>query len=185
LRFSESLMVSWHEPGDFLNRSYCVIHAHTRWPRKSWPMENWERLVEALLEFTPGIVLSCGPDAGEIEASRRLCEKFGARMRSTLGRASWTQLAWLLKNAAFFAGVDTAAMHLAAACHCPTVALFGPSPAFEYHPWKTPHWMIRPIDWPGEDEAKKMPPQKWMERIPVENVLAACREAWTRKTDRA
>jgi ADP-heptose:LPS heptosyltransferase len=76
-------------------------------------------------------------------------------------------------------------MHLAAACQCPSVVLFGPSPAFEYHPWKTRHWMIRPENWPGEEEAKKFPGEKWMERIPVEKVLTACREAWTRKNENA
>jgi heptosyltransferase-3 len=185
LRFAESRMTSWNESGNFLQTPYCVIHPHTRWARKSWPLENWELLIQGLLEFVPGIVLSCGPDAQEIEVSRRLSEKFGDRVRSTRGRASWSQLAWLLKNASFFAGVDTAAMHLAAACQCPSVVLFGPSPAFEYHPWKTRHWMIRPENWPGEEEAKKFPGEKLMERIPVEKVLAACREAWTRKNENA
>jgi hypothetical protein len=45
--------------------------------------------------------------------------------------------------------------------------------------------MMRPENWPGEEEAKKFPGEKLMERIPVEKVLAACREAWTRKNENA
>jgi len=36
-------------------------------------------------------------------------------------------MAGLLYSGSLFIGVDTAAMHLAAACQTPTVALFGPS----------------------------------------------------------
>jgi ADP-heptose:LPS heptosyltransferase len=39
-------------------------------------------------------------------------------------------------------GVDTAAMHLAAACQCPTVAIFGPSSVAEWRPWKVAHRLV-------------------------------------------
>jgi ADP-heptose:LPS heptosyltransferase len=68
-------------------------------------------------------------------------------------------------------------MHLAAAAGCPTVSLFGPSPAFEYHPWQVKHWMIRPQDWLNEDDVKKIPRDSLMEQISVVRVLAACRDA--------
>jgi ADP-heptose:LPS heptosyltransferase len=35
-------------------------------------------------------------------------------------------------------------MHLAAACECPTVALFGPTPVSEYHPWQNTHCLLSP-----------------------------------------
>jgi ADP-heptose:LPS heptosyltransferase len=81
--------------------------------------------------------------------------------------------------------VDTAAMHLAAACQCPTVALFGPSPVFEYHPWQEKHWMIRPQDWLGEAEAKAIPREELMREIPLAAVLAACHEAWKFRAEEA
>jgi heptosyltransferase-3 len=74
--------------------------------------------------------------------------------------------------------VDTAAMHLAAACQCPTIALFGPSPVFEYHPWHVKHQMIRPQDWLSEAAAKAMPCDELMREIPFDRVLTACEEAW-------
>lgn len=98
-------------------------------------------------------------------------------MVSTLGNADWAELAWLLDRAAFFIGVDTAAMHLAAAVNCPSVVLFGPSPVHEYHPWQTRYWMLRPQDWLGEDKAKEIPREKLIAEIPVDRVLTACREA--------
>ena len=178
LRFAESRTIPW-QPSSYANGdAFAVLHIHTRWERKSWPMNRWEALIPALLDFIPRLLISCGPDPREVESARALCELCGPRVQTTAGTASWPQLAWLLRRAAFFMGVDTAAMHLAAACQCPTVALFGPSPVFEYHPWQVKHQMIRPQDWLGEAEAKAMPRDELMREIPLERVLAACKEAW-------
>ena len=157
-----------------------VVHAHTRWPRKAWPTERWEELLREVLTFVPQIVLSCGPSAEDVAETEALRQRLGDRVASTAGRADWSQLAWLLHRAAFFVGVDTAAMHLAAAAACPTVCLFGPSPVFEYHPWKVPYTMIRPHDWLGEEAVKQIPRDALMLQIPVERVLAACRDAASR-----
>jgi len=178
LRFAAESMCEIVNLQNWTDSRFCVIHIHTRWTRKSWPIKRWELLIESLLEFVPRIILSCGPDPSEVEENNRLCERFGARVFSTDGHASWSQLGWLLQNASFFVGVDTAAMHLAAAFQCPTVALFGPSPIHEYHPWKTKSWVIRPQNWLGEEEAKSIPRDFLMREIPVNRVLDACREAF-------
>jgi len=44
-----------------------------------------------------------------------------------------------------FAGVDTAAMHLSAACQTPTVGIFGPSVDWQWAPWKCPHRVCAPL----------------------------------------
>jgi heptosyltransferase-3 len=178
LRFAESRMVPWREADSDSGEPFAALHIHTRWERKSWPMDRWEALIPRLLEFVPRILISCGPDPVEVESARALCEKSVPRVQTTAGTATWSQLAWLLRRAKFFAGVDTAAMHLAAACQCPTVALFGPSPVFEYHPWLVNHQMIRPQDWLGEATAKAMPREELMREISLDRVLAACREVW-------
>lgn len=178
LRFADNCINPWKPAKALMNSSYCLIHLHTRWARKAWPLEKWEKLLESLLEFVPQIILSCGPGEEEIAINDHLCRRVGERIESTRGGASWSQLAGLLRNASFFVGVDTAAMHLAAACQCPTVALFGPSPVHEYHPWKTKSWVIRPQDWLGEEEAKSIPRDLLMREIPWNRVLDACREAF-------
>jgi heptosyltransferase-3 len=175
LVFHKEKMAPW--TGQALPEKFCVIHMHTRWERKSWPLQRWEELFVGLLPIIPKIVLSCGPGAEEREQCLALVKKFGNQIVSTEGRASWAELAWLLDRAAFFVGVDTAAMHLAAAVKCPSVVLFGPSPVHEYHPWQVRHWMLRPQDWLGDEEASRIPREKLMTAIPVNRVLAACQEA--------
>jgi len=174
LRFAPERMVEWTATQE----KYAVVHLHTRWARKSWPIERWRELLRGVLQFVPHIILSCGPGHAEVTEAKALCDQLGPQVTTTAGCASWSQLASLLRKAAFFVGVDTAAMHLAAATGCPTVCLFGPSPVFEYHPWKVKNWIIRPQEWLGEEAAKKIPTSDLMNEIPVDRVLAACREAW-------
>lgn len=41
-------------------------------------------------------------------------------------------------------GIDTGLLHLAAGFHVPVVALFGPLDPVRWHPWDTPHTVLRP-----------------------------------------
>jgi heptosyltransferase-3 len=176
LRFAESRMIPWQESDYGSGDPFAVLHLHTRWKRKSWPMDRWEALIPQLLKIVPRLLISCGPDAAEVNSARSLCEKFGPRVQTTAGMTSWSQLAWLLRRASFFVGVDTAAMHLAAACDCPTVALFGPSPVFEYHPWQVKNWVLHPQNWLDEEKIKSML------GIPTDQVFAACLSAFQYKS---
>jgi len=165
LRFDESRMVPWEASRYGSGEPFAAMHIHTRWPEKSWPAARWEELAARLLEFVPRIVLSCGPE--DAQGAARFAARVGPRLQTTGGSTNWAQLAWLLKRAKFFVGVDTAAMHLAAACGCPTVALFGPSPALEFRPWEVCHWLLQPGGTSGP-----------MERIGVADALECCKEAY-------
>jgi heptosyltransferase-3 len=152
-------------------RDYIVVHPGTRWQRKRWPSEKWIQCGRELLEFAPQIVISAGPDAEEIQLGDEIVAALGSRAVSTRGRLSWAQLASLLYGAKLFVGVDTAAMHLAAACQCPTVALFASSVATHWRPWRVKHQLVGAVLEPG----RKSNPDA-MEKIEVAEVLAACRE---------
>lgn len=177
LRFDPSATCPWSEsvtPGNF-----AILHAATRWESKSWPTDRWRETLKRLLEFTPEVIVSCGPSAKEVREARALCEGFGNRVRTTAGAASWSQLAWLLERARYYVGVDTAAMHLAAAMQCPAAVLFGKTIPGQFAPWKSPHVMVAPagrkVGEPLEDPG--LPPDHRMLRISVEEVVAACRQA--------
>ncbi|MGA0093154.1 MAG: glycosyltransferase family 9 protein [Chthoniobacterales bacterium] len=170
-RFEPSARQTWAPAQAF--DEFAVVHAGTRWERKSWPEERWIEAGRALLERVPQIVLSSGPDPRERALNGRLCAALGPRAISTDGQTDWSQLAWLLSRAKLFAGVDTAAMHLAAACQCPTVALFGGSKYFEWYPWRVRSLVVRPQAWIGEERTAGMPDSELMRAIPVEKVVAA------------
>jgi heptosyltransferase-3 len=140
LTFSRERMKPW-PPAEAL-REFVVLHPGTRWARKRWPVERWIELGRWLQSRKVELVISCGPDANEREAAKQLQGALGPGVVNTDGQTSWAQLAGLLSRARLFVGVDTAAMHLAAACQCPTVALFGPSIVHFWRPWQVEHRLV-------------------------------------------
>jgi heptosyltransferase-3 len=130
---------------DFLAHmdNYVVVHPGTYWVRKRWPKEHWIELGHRLLERIKHIVVSCGPDEEERARAAELVAAWGSdRAVSTDGKLDWAHLAGCLYRARAFIGVDTAAMHLAAACQCPIVAIFGYSKVHQWKPWKAQYRLI-------------------------------------------
>ncbi len=179
LRFDTRATLPWPGAGDPEPGSFAILHAATRWHSKSWPTDRWSEVLREMLQFTPSIIISCGPSELEIAEAQALCTGFGDRVITTAGKASWRELAWLLERARYYVGVDTAAMHLAAAMQCPIVSLFGHSVPGQFGPWKCPHIMIAPAGRkrgePGE--VPGVPDNDRMLRISVQEVVDACRLA--------
>ena len=114
-------------PADFaLSPDRLVIHCGTRLPAKAWPEERWLELVAALAPRFTQLFLSIGPSVDEGALARRLVALDPSRIFCPDQPLPWSQLAALLQGARLFVGVDTAAMHLAAACRCPSVIIWGP-----------------------------------------------------------
>jgi heptosyltransferase-3 len=169
LAFARERAEPW-PPADRL-RDFIVVHPGTRWRRKRWPAAKWLALGADLLARAPHLVISAGPDAAEVGLADTLAQALGPAALSTRGRLSWAQLAGLLYRARLFVGVDTAAMHLAAACGCPTVALFGPSRPEQWRPWRVPHRLVVPR---ADGTGAGTPDERFAEAIAVRDVAAAC-----------
>jgi heptosyltransferase-3 len=153
--------------------TYAVVHAATRWSSKSWPLDRWKKVTAELLQRFPQVIISCGPNPREIAEAEILCEGFGGRALSTKGALTWSALAGLLGSASLFVGVDTAAMHLAAAVQCPSVVLFGHPPSYQFRPWKCPHRVVRSKDSMIETERYKLPGDQLMTEITVDMAVEA------------
>jgi ADP-heptose:LPS heptosyltransferase len=70
-------------------------------------------------------------------------------------------------------------MHLAAACGCPVVALFGPSIEDYWYPWQVPYRIVTSRGYvPPADTARRYEQikQRSMNDIHPDDVLAACDE---------
>lgn len=178
LRFDSSATVPWKSAAS-LQDGFAVLHAATRWHCKSWPVDRWRETIQHILEFTSQVVVSCGPSASEIAEAEELCDGFGDRVITTEGKAPWCELAWILERARYYVGVDTAAMHLAAAMQSPIVSLFGHSIPGQFGPWKCPHIMVAPAGRKrGEsgDTLEGIPDNERMLQITIEEVVEACRK---------
>ena len=121
-----------------------VIHPATRWKRKMWPVDRWAVICRRLAESGCRLVLSAGPVPEELAMCREIQQAAGVPMLLTDGCLDWSGMAGLMMAARLFVGVDTAAMHLAAACQTPLVALFGPSVEIAWRPWQCRHELVLP-----------------------------------------
>jgi heptosyltransferase-3 len=156
---------------------YAVLHPTSRWPFKQWLPERWAEVADRVKrDFGLEVVISCGPDEREKEMVGQILKHAKERHLSTGGRIDLHELGWLLGRARLFLGVDTVAMHLAAAMQTPIVALFGPSSEWSWRPWKCRHELVL-----GGCECKetrqficdKSKPYPCMEAIQVGQVLSA------------
>ena len=166
------------EPGDKLT-DFCVMQVGTRQGFNGWSREGWREVCRAMLTRFENVVVTCGPIAREMEEAAWLQQELGPRVLSTQGKASWAQMAWLLYRAKLYVGPNTAAMHLAAACHCPTVTLFGPSIEDHWHPWEVPHRIVTSHGYVPVADIKDrytLVKKRTMDEIQVDDVVSACEE---------
>jgi ADP-heptose:LPS heptosyltransferase len=155
----------------------CVVfNPGSRLPEKRWPEDRWIALGRELAGRGDRIVVNTGPAADEIVLGSRIADAIGADAISTKTALTWPQLAHLLYSARLLVTVDTAAMHLAAACQCPTVALFGLVPVGQWRPWKSPSRVLTALGEWGEITAEAARRERLIELVTTEAVLAAIRE---------
>ena len=148
-----------------------------------WHREGWEEVGRWLLGRLGAVVIATGPDPAEVEDARWLQARLGLGALATEGKADWPQTAGLLCRARLYVGTDTAAMHLAAACGCPAVALFGSTWEGHWHPWRSDYRIVTetasaPSGNPKDDLARAK--QRSMAGIAPAKVIAACEEMLVR-----
>src|SRR5665213_1412207 len=117
------------------------VHAHpgSRWMFKCWTAAQSAALFDRIVADGHTMDVTGAPDPREramVDAILAgVCDATRARTVDLTGLLTLPELAVLAGNARAFVGVDSAPMHIAAAMHTPTVALFGPSGEFEWGPW--------------------------------------------------
>jgi heptosyltransferase-3 len=130
---------------------YVVIHPTSRWAFKHWSAERWALVADEIVrQRSMSVVLSSGPAEYELRYVKDILSAASERHAVTEGRLTIPEVATLLAGSAAFIGVDTVVTHLAAAMQAPTVALFGPSSEWSWHPWQCRHELVL-----GECECKR------------------------------
>lgn len=111
-------------------------------PEKNWPSERFGELACLLQEAGMCVVWIIGP--AEKKTVRSADLRAGRRVWESLPLPS---LAAALSRCRIYAGNDSGVTHLAAACGCPTVALFGASDPVV---WSPRGRRVRVVTSPGE-----------------------------------
>lgn len=123
---------------------FAVIHAGTARPEKYWQPERWAQVAEEL-HTRHGLhcVLTGSRDADEQAHLSTIKKRAKSPLIDLSGQTNLLELASVIRSAALFCGVDTAAMHLADAMRTPTVALFGPTNPYHWRPRHTKNIVLR------------------------------------------
>ncbi len=113
---------------------YAVIHPLAATPEKTWPSENFlelARYFESSMGLQPVFIGGPGEDLSVFQPYR------------TVSGAPLSEIAKLMRDAAFFAGNDSGPAHVAAAFGIPQLIIFGPSDCEVWAPWRTPAEILK------------------------------------------
>lgn len=118
------------------NQPLVHVHAVSRWFFKCWRDDYMAQTIDHIQQ-TLGyrVVLTSAPDPQELDKLAGIIALCQTQPINLGGQLSLKQTGALSALAKLFFGVDSAPMHIAAAVDTPTVAIFGPSGAFDWGPW--------------------------------------------------
>jgi len=119
---------------------FAVVQPTSRWTFKCWTEDGMAGVISHLADLGFAPVVTSGPAPVEVAQAERIRERAGERAVSLAGRLSLKELGGVIASARLFVGVDSAPMHVSAAVRTPTVALFGPTGAFNWAPWEGVDW---------------------------------------------
>ncbi|MDB6037064.1 MAG: putative lipopolysaccharide heptosyltransferase, partial [Verrucomicrobiales bacterium] len=175
LEFDRSSAMEWPQANGL--GSFAMIQIGSRQKHKKWSLERWQSVAGYLLERFGAVVASTGPDPDEVAFAEQLGSRVGPRLLLTRGQATWSQMAGLFYRASLVVTVDTAAMHLASACQCPTIALFARSIEDHWSPWNGPCRIVTVPEFrhrSGDQKQHEEIKERAITRIRAEDVIAAC-----------
>jgi heptosyltransferase-2 len=117
---------AWLNQNDLQDKPFVCIGASASFPLKCWPLQNFKKLIENIIQSGISVVL-VGTN-GEIE-TEELAEYFRGSQNVFCAAGMFTilQSAALLEMANAVVANDTSIIHLAEAMRTPSIALFGPT----------------------------------------------------------
>lgn len=129
-----------------LSGHYLVIHPFARWRYKYWGTSRFVEVSDRLArqhQLRP--VWTSSPDNKEIALLQEAAAGCSIKPLLIPGTLSLNQMGCLLEGAALYIGLDTAITHIAASTGVPTVALYGPTELWRWHPWDNESSLQKPI----------------------------------------
>jgi heptosyltransferase-3 len=175
LEFDRLSAMTW-PPANRLGK-FAMIQIGSRQKHKKWPIERWQSVASYLLDRFGAVIASTGPDPDEVAFAEQLGSRVGPQLLLTRGESTWSQMADLFYRSSLVVTVDTAAMHLASACQCPTIALFAKSIEDHWRPWNSPYRIVTVPEFrhrAGDQKQHEEIKGRLITQIRAEDVIAAC-----------
>jgi ADP-heptose:LPS heptosyltransferase len=151
---------------------FVVMHPGTARVEKYWLAERWAAVADRLaVERGWKCVITGGSDAGERAHIAALKAAARREMVDLSGRINLLRSAAVISLAKLALGVDTAAMHLAAAFDVPQVALYGMTNP--YH-WRPRHAAARVVMAGRDEPLRELADfEKRVEKVPMSTISVA------------
>jgi heptosyltransferase III len=136
-------------------KNFIVIHPTSRWMFKAWNPTGFSQVIKQLNLAGHKVIIISGPEKSEINYVQQILSIEPVKAANLAGQLTIQELAVLIDQASCFIGLDSVAMHLAAAMGTPCVALFGPTKDLVWGPWMVKHHVLtenyscRPCDMKG------------------------------------
>ena len=118
------------------SKKFVVIHPVSRWMFKCWDDKKMAEVID-YIKFNKGleVVITSSGNENEKQRVKKITSLTKSKPIVLSGLLSIEELAILISKAKLFFGIDSAPMHIAAACKVPIVSLFGASYPLIWGPW--------------------------------------------------
>ncbi|MBW2338973.1 MAG: glycosyltransferase family 9 protein [Deltaproteobacteria bacterium] len=124
------------------DKPILALHPFSRWRYKEWLTENYIRLINHIGSRYPvAIIVTGAPE--ERDRVSEIVSGSSADAYNFAGKTSLVELPAVLKKCSLLIGIDSAAMHIAAAVGIPTITIFGPSSPVSWAPRGKKHRIIQ------------------------------------------
>lgn len=108
---------------------------------KCWPVENFIKLAQRLIENFNARILLLGVSA-ELKAAKDIEKIAPDSIINAVGKTTLKQAGALIEKCSLFIGNDSALMHVASAVGTPVVAIFGPTDPRIFSPYGVTHKVV-------------------------------------------
>ncbi|XP_022778103.1 uncharacterized protein LOC111319620 [Stylophora pistillata] len=144
------------------------------WPLKEWPMEQFGKLISALLKEYPTAKIILFGSPTEQEKLKKLWALVPQEFHWPVqGNSHLLDTAACISQCFLFIGNDSGLMHLSSALNVPTVDLFGPSNEKNYGPWGAKSLAIRSVETVEELMKKKNMGKNLMGGLSLDHVISS------------
>jgi heptosyltransferase-3 len=118
-----------------------ALHPFSLWKYKEWKIDQCIQLIEYIGNTYPFTIIITGSEEERSRAAE-LVAKSKIKIYNLAGKTSIGVLPAVLQACRLFIGVDTAALHIAAAVGTPTIGIFGPSSPINWAPRGDQHIVV-------------------------------------------
>jgi len=123
------------------DKPLIVLHPFSSRESKNWGVARFAELAERIVTAYDAAVIITGSAADRPQALK-IAEQCPRMVFVLAGTVSIGELACLLKRSTLLVGVDTGAIHIAAAVGTPTITIFGPSDPLVWKPPGDSHEIV-------------------------------------------